>query len=62
MVLHAMKRPPGTENSLLSVYRAQLNALILMERALVAQGVIRPEERRVLSTSERRDAGKVPEK
>lgn len=50
-VLHAI---PKSKRHLLAAYRSQLAALIELERALVADGVIKPEERRVISRAERR--------
>lgn len=45
---------PGSGRRLLAIYRAQLSGLIELERELVDQGLIRPEERRILSREERR--------
>ena len=39
---------------LLSAYRGMLSSLAEMERELVAQGLMRPEERRIYSRAERR--------
>lgn len=42
------------EHVMLSIYRYQLSALIETERGLVALGLLKPEERRVLSRDEQR--------
>lgn len=49
---HSQHPPNGRR--LLAIYRAQLSSMIELERELVEQGIIQPEERRVLSREERR--------
>ena len=45
---------PGNGRRLLAIYRAQMSSLIELERELVDQGLIRPEDRRIISREERR--------
>lgn len=45
---------PGSGRRLLAIYRAQMSSLIELERELVEQGLIKPEERRIMSREERR--------
>lgn len=42
------------EHVMLSVYRYQLSAIMETERGLVALGLLKPEDRRVLSREEQR--------
>lgn len=44
---------------LLAIYRAQMSSLIELEREIVERGLIRPEDRRLLSREERRVAGEA---
>lgn len=44
---------------LLAIYRAQMSSLIELEREIVERGLIRPEDRRLLSREERRAAGEA---
>jgi len=43
-----------SDRRLLAIYRAQMSSLIELERELVEQGLIKPEERRIMSREERR--------
>jgi hypothetical protein len=47
------RRNDGAGN-LLAAYRSQLQAVIEMERSLVKSGLLKPEQRRVLSREEQR--------